>query len=52
MFTHRTGVGAAAPADSRAARRWPHPFDSALGTIALGVALTSVLLLALRLLGS
>jgi len=52
MSTHRAAAGAAARADSRAARRWPHPFDTALGTIALGVALTALLLLALRLLGS
>ncbi len=33
------------------APRWPHPFDTAGGTIALGVALTIAMLLALRLLG-
>jgi hypothetical protein len=37
-------------ATPRAARRWRHPFDSATGTIALGVVLTVVLILALRLL--
>jgi hypothetical protein len=37
-------------ATPRAARRWRHPFDSATGTIALGVVLTLVLILALRLL--
>jgi hypothetical protein len=31
-------------------RRWRHPFDSATGTIALGVLLTVLLVLALRLL--
>jgi hypothetical protein len=31
------------------ARRWRHPFDSATGTIALGVLLTILLVLALRL---
>jgi len=30
--------------------RWRHPFDSATGTIALGVLLTILLVLALRLL--
>ena len=33
------------------ARHWRHPFDSAGSTIALGVILTAVLMLALRLLG-
>jgi hypothetical protein len=33
-----------------AQRRW-HPFDSAAGTIVLGVALTFVLVIVLRLLG-
>jgi hypothetical protein len=32
-----------------AAPRWRHPFDSATGTIALGVLLTIVLVVALRL---
>jgi hypothetical protein len=31
--------------------RWRHPFDSAGSTIGLGVILTVVLMLALRLLG-
>jgi hypothetical protein len=31
------------------ALRWRHPFDSASGTVALGVLLTIVLVLALRL---
>jgi hypothetical protein len=39
--------GSLAPAPSR----WRHPFDSAGSTIALGVSLTVVLMLALRLLG-
>jgi hypothetical protein len=34
----------------RSASRWRHPFDSARGTIALGVLLTVVLIFALRLL--
>ncbi len=34
------------------ARQWKHPFDSAAGTIALGAALTIVLLVVLRLAGS
>jgi hypothetical protein len=33
-----------------AAPRWRHPFDSATGTVTLGVLLTILLLLALRLL--
>ena len=39
-------------ATSRTARRWRHPFDSATGTIALGVLLTILLVLALRVLSS
>lgn len=52
MSTHRAAAAAAAQVQSGTARRWPHPFDTALGTIALGVALTALLLFALRLLGS
>ena len=32
-------------------RRWRHPFDTATGTVALGVLLTVVLFMALELLG-
>jgi len=32
-----------------AASRWRHPFDSATGTVTLGVLLTIVLVVALRL---
>jgi hypothetical protein len=38
------------PGQPRTAPRWRHPFDSASGTVALGVLLTIVLVLALRLL--
>lgn len=37
-------------ARERAAHGWRHPFDTAGGTLALGVLLTIVLFLALRLL--
>jgi hypothetical protein len=41
----------AAPAKPQAGGGWRHPFDSAAGTITLGVLLTIALFLALRLLG-
>jgi hypothetical protein len=47
---HRAALVSAAPRAPQAAMRWRHPFDSATGTIALGVLLTIVLVLALKLL--
>lgn len=45
-------VSISVPSDARAAaRRWRHPFDTAAGTIALGVVLTVILFVALQLLG-
>lgn len=46
MHTQQPG----AVAQARSARRWRHPFDSAGATVMLGVGLTVVLMLALRLL--
>jgi hypothetical protein len=47
----QAALTSARPTSRGAARRWRHPFDSATGTIALGVLLTVVLVVALRLFG-
>lgn len=46
----QAALTSARPMPQGAARRWRHPFDSATGTIALGVLLTLALVAALRLL--
>lgn len=43
-------VSALSRASPGAHGRWRHPFDSAAGTLALGVLLTLLLVMALRLL--